>query len=204
MNVGDTITVADLVTAWREDIRAGRNDAAAAERSRIAQASFGVDLAVDPPDLASGWIPAWVTDREACADDVRENRATLARLARFWAGLAPGEDPFATLIEAPFAVHCLWLHHREHDPVDSDAVLADLVGLAWNLDPASSAIVSTAAFYRTGPAARIVKEFPSDDEPIACPVCGWTGTVGETDMEYFSQVVHRECPRCEKMLLILT
>lgn len=68
---------------------------------------------------------------------------------------------------------------------------------------ADAASRSTAARYRPGPAARVCDTPPPDDEPLGCGHCGWTGVVHEAPAEYFRDCWHRECPRCEKMLLVL-
>ena len=203
MNVGDTISIADLIAAWRDGLPPAGATPGAVACSRIAQASFGVDLSADPPALERTWTPDWVRDTHAFQHDRYLHRDLLARIARQWAALPAHVDPFESLIEAPLVICALHEQHaRSGRATGTDAPLTELVGTLWNLDPSSTALVTTAAAYRTGPAARIVKNFPPDDEPIACTQCGWTGAVGETDIEYFRDVAHRECPRCEKMLLI--
>ncbi len=205
MNVGDTFTLSDLISAWREDLRGGGVDEVAAERSRVVQAAFGVDLSGDPPELARTWMPAWVTEREAFNADRLDQRLLLARLAREWAALPSQKSPFEGMLEAPLVIGELYNRHASdgREP-DTTVMLTELIGTLWNLDPESTAVATTSALYRTGPAARIVKTSPADDEPIACPRCGWTGVVADTGIEYFSELAHRECPRCEKMLLILS
>lgn len=204
MTVGDTLTIPELIAAWRADQRAGGSDPTAAERSRVAQSAFAVDLAGDPPAFASTWIPDWVRDRAAFADDRLQRRVISARIAREWAALPPDAYPFEGMLEAPFVICALYERHvKGGGALDSDVMLTELVCTLWNLKPASTAAVSTAAQYRTGTAARLVRTSPPDDESIACPRCGWTGLVGETEVEYFEQVSHRECPRCAKILLVM-
>lgn len=41
---GGAPTMPDLIAAWREDLRSDSGDAPAAERSRLAQSAFGIDL----------------------------------------------------------------------------------------------------------------------------------------------------------------
>lgn len=62
---------------------------------------------------------------------------------------------------------------------------------------------STAARYRTGPAARVCETVPPDDQLLGCWSCGWLGSVNQAPAEYFSECWHRECPECEQMLLVL-
>lgn len=203
MHVGDTISVADLIAAWRDGLRPEDATPGAVARRRIAEASFGVDLSADPPALKRTWTPDWVGDTQAFQHDRHLHRDLLARIARKWAALPADADPFEGFIEAPVVICALYERHaRDGRAGGTDAPLTELVATLWNLDPSSTALVTTAAAYRTGPAARIVKSFPPNDEPIACPQCGWTGAIGETNIEYFRDVAHRECPRCEKMLLI--
>ena len=203
MNVGDTITVPDLIAAWREDLRASGTDPDAAERSRVAQSSFGIDLSGTPPTLEHTWTPDWVADPAEFEADRLDHGDTVLHVARRWGALPADADPFEGMLEAPLVICALYTQHAsEGRRADTDAMLAELVSTLWNIDPSSTAVITSAALYRTGPAARIVKSPPPDDEHIACPRCGWTGVVGDTCIEYSSDVVHRECPRCEKMLLI--
>lgn len=99
----------------------------------------------------------------------------------------------------------MWEQHVSDRPtLDMDALLTDLVGTLWNIDPTDTVRVSTAALYRAGPAARMVETQPDDDAPIACPQCGWTGVVRDASRDMFSEVMHWECPRCAEILLILS
>lgn len=192
-SVGDSLSFEDLIAAWCADMRCAGADSA--------QAAFGVDLAGDSPRLERMWLPAWVQHRDAFAADLNASRSTLEFVVRDWARSPVGSNPFDGLLEAPRAVRGMWEHHRAGGSVAVEVVVGELVAMLWNIDPGGTARVSTTALFRTGTAARIVDEIPPDDEPIACPMCGWTGTVGQTDLEYFGGVFHRECPECEKMLL---
>lgn len=204
MNVGDTFTMPDLIAAWREDLRSGDRDAVAVERSRVAQSAFSIDLETDPPELDHTWMPSWVTERDEFNADRLDQRRLLARLAREWVALPAHADPFEGMLEAPIVIGALWAQHASNGrKPTTELMVTELVGTLWNIDPTSTALVTTSALYGTGPAARIAKTVPPDDEPITCPRCGWTGLVEDTYMEYFSELSHRECPRCEKMLLIL-
>ena len=64
---------------------------------------------------------------------------------------------------------------------------------------------STTARHFDVPAAKILEyaEF-DEDERIACPSCGWSGLASEGDREFYAEVFDVSCPRCEKMLLVVS
>lgn len=53
--------------------------------------------------------------------------------------------------------------------------------------------------------AKIVEYFDySDDMPLKCPVCGWSGPAKDAPKElHSSPLFDRSCPECWKMLLIV-
>jgi hypothetical protein len=205
VKTGDRLTRHDLATAWVAHRRARGEDPAAAETARIAQSAFGIELTEPAPPLERTWVPAWAEDPERFNAERRENAFSLSMVMRGLAGTAPGADPFAGYLEVPAPTHEFFRWYRAHEaePGALEQLVGDLIGTLWNLPPDATAIVSTAAQFKTGEtAARILTGPPADDEPIACPRCGWTGTIGETEIEYFSECAHRECPKCSKMLVI--
>lgn len=136
MNVGDTISVADLIAAWREGLRAEEATPGAVARSRIAQASFGVDLSADPPVLERTWTPDWVRDTHAFQHDRYLHRDLLARVARNWAALPTHADPFEGFIEAPLVIGALYERHaRDGRGAGTEAPLRDLIATLWTSVP---------------------------------------------------------------------
>lgn len=43
-----------------------------------------------------------------------------------------------------------------------------------------------------------------EDEPLTCPHCGWTGQAGDGSQEAHTELFDVSCPRCDKMLLIVS
>lgn len=42
-----------------------------------------------------------------------------------------------------------------------------------------------------------------NDATIKCPICGWSDKAKNGNKEYFDDLFHIECPKCEKMILIV-
>ena len=42
-----------------------------------------------------------------------------------------------------------------------------------------------------------------DSEALTCPVCGWSGRACRAGQEYFDELMHYECPECQKILRIV-
>jgi hypothetical protein len=64
---------------------------------------------------------------------------------------------------------------------------------------------TTADLSKRGPAATTRNYYDYDEcEPIECPQCHWTGLADEGAREYYHDLFDVSCPRCDKMLLIIS
>ena len=64
---------------------------------------------------------------------------------------------------------------------------------------------STAAKYSTEPPALLLGAYEyRENERLACPHCGWSGQAGEADRGFYEELFDVSCPRCEKMLLVVS
>ena len=54
--------------------------------------------------------------------------------------------------------------------------------------------------------AKILSYYAFDDgaEMITCPECGWSGAAREASDEYYEELFDVSCPRCERMILIVS
>jgi hypothetical protein len=81
----------------------------------------------------------------------------------------------------------------------------------WIRDPESARRIeertrhSTAAVHSSEPAARVLEyvEYHAN-ERLICPRCGWSGQAGDAAIEYYEELFDVSCPRCEKMLLVVS
>jgi hypothetical protein len=74
-------------------------------------------------------------------------------------------------------------------------------------DPQTGDPETSAARYRSGPSARVIKTSEYDeDAPVRCtnPDCGWTGTASQCVREFYDALYDLSCPDCDTMLLIVS
>ena len=65
--------------------------------------------------------------------------------------------------------------------------------------------MTTAARYRSGPAAKPIGASDYDDQDeLVCWNCQWSGPAGEGAKEYHDELFDVSCPRCGTMLLIVS
>ncbi len=71
-------------------------------------------------------------------------------------------------------------------------------------DPQTGELMSTAARYRAGPSAKMLRRDEYDrDVGLTCHDCRWRGLARDADHETFEDVFDVSCPRCGQMLLIV-
>ena len=64
---------------------------------------------------------------------------------------------------------------------------------------------STAAKHSREPPALLLGAYEyRENERLTCPHCGWSGQAGEADREFYKELFDVACPRCEKMLLVVS
>jgi hypothetical protein len=64
---------------------------------------------------------------------------------------------------------------------------------------------STAGIHSSERAARILEyEEYHPNERLTCPRCGWNGQADDASIEYHEELFDVSCPRCEKMLLVVS
>jgi hypothetical protein len=64
---------------------------------------------------------------------------------------------------------------------------------------------TSADLYKRGPAAKTRNYYDYDEpEMIECPQCRWVGSGAEGSGEYYRELFDVSCPRCDKMLLIIS
>jgi len=64
---------------------------------------------------------------------------------------------------------------------------------------------TTASRYGPRPAARLVSYYEFDPEAgVTCGACGWKGRAGDGSREYHQELFDTSCPRCDRMLLIIS
>ena len=68
-------------------------------------------------------------------------------------------------------------------------------------------VYTTARHYSRGPTARVLTDYWEqyvEESRLSCPACGWQGDNGEAVKELHEELFDLSCPRCEKMLLIVS
>ena len=74
-------------------------------------------------------------------------------------------------------------------------------------DPQPGDPITTAAVYRQGPSARVIRGTEYDEKALLrCTAadCEWTGPASEGNLNYSDDLFDVCCPRCDKMLLIVS
>ena len=66
--------------------------------------------------------------------------------------------------------------------------------------------ISTAKAFSSAEPARVLDNYYtefSEEMPLVCPSCHWTGAAKDGDMEEYKDLFDVRCPKCSKMLLVV-